>query len=246
MLVRRFIFGAVLGLVPFVLLAPGCGSSKPTTIYVKDGANDVALSDASRLDAPIRPDASCSVIIAAPVLLDSPHVDIGTLIQYPTNPPASGPHYPIWAAFQEFSTPVPRPFWVHSLEHGAVVLLYNCAKLGGSGPPDAGVDATTEAGDDAADGDTTDGGNPACTALVDQLRALMNSLPEDPLCDKDAGPARRVVLTPDPLIDGPVAAAAWGWTYNAACFDKATLEAFAKEHYGKGTEDFCTNGQTFF
>ncbi len=240
MRVRRFFLGISLGFAPLVLLAPGCGSTRPPTIYVESGT-DVA-SDRSRIDGPIRPDAACSVVIDAPALLESPHVDIGTPIQYPTNPPASGPHYPIWAAFQEFSTPVPRPYWVHSLEHGAVVLLYNCAKLGagdGGAPADASdEDATTAEA-------SVDAGN-ACEELVANLRALMNALPDDPLCDKDAGPSKRIILTPDPLIDHPVAAAAWGWVYNGDCFDRPSLEQFAKDHYAKGTENFCSNGQTSF
>jgi hypothetical protein len=239
--VRRLIFGLALGFAPFILIAPGCGSTRPPTIYVESGTD--APSDRSRLDGPLRPDASCSVVIDAPEILASPHLDIGTPIQYPTNPPASGPHYPIWAAFQEFATPVPRPYWVHSLEHGAVVLLYNCAKLGGA---DASADAT--GGADASDEDAAvaDAGATTCEALVADLRKLMQELPDDPLCDKDAGPSKRIILTPDPLIEHPVAAAAWGWTYNADCFDRATLEQFAKDHYAKGTENFCTNGQQAF
>jgi hypothetical protein len=45
-------------------------------------------------------------------------------VNYQSNPPASGPHYPVWAHFQEYQTPVERPYWVHNLEHGAIVLLY--------------------------------------------------------------------------------------------------------------------------
>ena len=47
-------------------------------------------------------------------------------VQYSTNPPTSGPHYPIWAAYKTYTKPVDRGFWVHDLEHGAVVITYNC------------------------------------------------------------------------------------------------------------------------
>lgn len=43
-----------------------------------------------------------------------------------TNPPTSGPHFPNWAAYTTYATPVTRGFWVHAMEHGAVVVLYNC------------------------------------------------------------------------------------------------------------------------
>jgi hypothetical protein len=49
-----------------------------------------------------------------------------TPVTYATNPPTSGPHYPIWAAFKSYSSPVPRGFTVHDLEHGAIVISHNC------------------------------------------------------------------------------------------------------------------------
>ncbi len=42
-----------------------------------------------------------------------------------TNPPASGKHYPRWARYQIHENVVPRPYWVHNLEHGAIVFLYH-------------------------------------------------------------------------------------------------------------------------
>lgn len=52
------------------------------------------------------------------------HVEIGTEVDYGHNPPASGPHYPIWAQYGAYDEVVPRSYWVHNLEHGTVVLLY--------------------------------------------------------------------------------------------------------------------------
>lgn len=52
------------------------------------------------------------------------HVPEGTAVTYRSNPPASGPHYPVWARYQEYPAAVERPYWVHNLEHGAIVLLY--------------------------------------------------------------------------------------------------------------------------
>jgi uncharacterized protein DUF3105 len=52
------------------------------------------------------------------------HVAEGSAITYRNNPPASGPHYPVWLRYQEFTTALARGYWVHNLEHGAVVFLY--------------------------------------------------------------------------------------------------------------------------
>ncbi|QDV90786.1 hypothetical protein RAS2_18690 [Phycisphaerae bacterium RAS2] len=59
------------------------------------------------------------------------HVPVGTVVTYRTNPPASGPHYsaagvaPVPAGFYEDALGPER--WVHNLEHGYVVVLYDCS-----------------------------------------------------------------------------------------------------------------------
>jgi hypothetical protein len=52
------------------------------------------------------------------------HVLEGSAITYASNPPASGPHYPVWARYQAYTTALDRGYWVHNLEHGAIVMLY--------------------------------------------------------------------------------------------------------------------------
>ena len=42
---------------------------------------------------------------------------------YRANPPSSGPHYSVWAGWGVHDDVVERGLWVHSLEHGGVVLL---------------------------------------------------------------------------------------------------------------------------
>ncbi len=52
------------------------------------------------------------------------HVSVGTPIQYRAHPPASGPHYPYPAPTGVYAAGLLPGFWVHSLEHGYVVLVY--------------------------------------------------------------------------------------------------------------------------
>ncbi|GIW06650.1 MAG: hypothetical protein KatS3mg060_1455 [Dehalococcoidia bacterium] len=52
------------------------------------------------------------------------HVPNGTELTYSSYPPASGPHYPSAAPAGFYRQPVPEGNWVHSLEHGYVVVLY--------------------------------------------------------------------------------------------------------------------------
>lgn len=114
------------------------------------------VADASadrRLPGPVRPAASCPVVIETPEVLASPHVDDGTVIAYNSNPPSSGPHYGAWANFQEFTRPLDEGFLVHSLEHGAVALLHKCDPA-------------------AAD----------CAPIIEALRKVRDAIPTDPSC----------------------------------------------------------------
>ncbi len=54
------------------------------------------------------------------------HVDEGTPTTYRSNPPASGDHYPTTAPYAVHEQPVAPGYWIHNLEHGAIVVLYNC------------------------------------------------------------------------------------------------------------------------
>ncbi|MDB4939215.1 MAG: hypothetical protein JWP87_6187 [Labilithrix sp.] len=122
------------------------GDDVPDAAAVPDAAPDV---DAAPFEA-----GACNERIDAVPVMDSPHVADGTQVAYSSNPPSSGPHYNSWANFQELTHPVDDGYLVHSMEHGAVLLLYRCET------PDA-----------------------ACDALVASLRAVRDALPADPLCD---------------------------------------------------------------
>jgi hypothetical protein len=81
----------------------------------------------TRPDAPpIAPFTECVVTTAREPATSAAHVPTCSALEYPRHPPAGGPHYGTWADFGVYAQPVPWPFLVHSLEHGAVVLAYNC------------------------------------------------------------------------------------------------------------------------
>lgn len=60
------------------------------------------------------------------------HVAVGTAVTFQTNPPASGSHYsaqgvaPLAAGLYRASDGVRPEQWIHNLEHGYVVYLYEC------------------------------------------------------------------------------------------------------------------------
>ncbi len=49
-------------------------------------------------------------------------------IKYNSNPPTSGDHFPVWLKAGVYKAPVSDGYQIHSLEHGYVILSYNCDK----------------------------------------------------------------------------------------------------------------------
>jgi hypothetical protein len=146
-------------LIPRVALSVVVGLAVSALVLACGGSSDSGSGSADagvdrRLPGPIHPAASCLVTIETPELIPGTHVPEGTVITYNSNPPSSGPHYPVWANFQEYSAPLDEGYLVHSLEHGAVALLYKC-------------DPTTD----------------ACKPTIEALRKIRDAMPTDPTCD---------------------------------------------------------------
>jgi hypothetical protein len=88
------------------------------------GAHTVVLHPKA---APLPGETACEVRIVTGISIPSRnHVPVCTHVDYATNPPSGGDHWPIWAAFKEHTLAVPREMYVHDLEHGAVVMAYRC------------------------------------------------------------------------------------------------------------------------
>jgi hypothetical protein len=76
-----------------------------------------------------------------------------------------------------------------------------------------------------------------CDDVVSEFRDYAAGVPDD-----DGG-AFRYVLTPfEAELPGKVAAAAWGWTWNADCVDPEALSAFVDAHYRDAPEDVPSSG----
>ncbi len=54
------------------------------------------------------------------------HLAEGTAIDYSSNPPCIGDHFPIWLEWGVYDAPVDPGYYVHNLEHGGVAFLYDC------------------------------------------------------------------------------------------------------------------------
>jgi hypothetical protein len=54
------------------------------------------------------------------------HVDAGAPIDYRSRPPSSGPHYARTARYGVTERELEPGYWVHTLEHGGIVIVYRC------------------------------------------------------------------------------------------------------------------------
>jgi hypothetical protein len=156
--------------------------------------------------------STCGAVERTFALEASPHVAACSPVSYGTNPPSSGPHYDAWAAYKTYEEAVPRGYWVHSLEHGAVVISYSCTDC------DDEIEAARQAVEAV-------GVDPDCC--------------NDELCLSSVS---RVILTPDPLLDVPWAASSWGRTLTADCFEPAVFQSFILHRRGFGDESVCSDG----
>ncbi|MEZ4460648.1 MAG: DUF3105 domain-containing protein [bacterium] len=60
--------------------------------------------------------------------------------------------------------------------------------------------------------------------------------------DSADGGTFRWILTPYDGLPTPVAAVAWGWVYEASCFDADGLNVFLSRHYRQAPEDIGSDG----
>jgi hypothetical protein len=146
------------------------------------------------------------------------HIPEDQTPEYLSNPPVSGQHYPIWARWQIHTTAIPRGYWVHNLEHGAVVFLYR---------PDASqalIDALVRVYNAIPNDD-------GC----DHPRTL---LVPDPLLDV---PWAVTVSGPEINPDGGDLGV--GYQIKADCIDsEAALVAFAVQFRNQSAESLCDEG----
>jgi hypothetical protein len=155
----------------------------------------------------------CDLVECAPEDKGGSHVAPCSEISPSTNPPTSGPHYQAWAQFGVYDQPIPDGFFIHSLEHSSVALLYDC-------------EAADEAGLD-------------CDELRQELVDFYDAWPEDVLCTDIP---HRLIVAPRPGLGAPFAAAAWGHYLKGDCFDVDRVGEFVRAHYANNYENICNSG----
>jgi hypothetical protein len=146
------------------------------------------------------------------------HIPEGQEPVYSSNPPVTGEHYARWGRYQVHADTLPRGFWVHNLEHGAIVFAYQ---------PDADP-ALIEALLRVYDAIPND---PACG----HRRTLVTP---DPLLDAPWA------VTSSGLEPNPAGGDfGFGYFIKGDCIEsEQALVDFAVEHRNQAFEDVCGDG----
>lgn len=164
------------------------------------------------------------------------HVPIGTPVEYATNPPTSGPHYEDWTRWGVYDKVLDDRNLVHSLEHGYVIISYNCdiplktSNLGGKvyaqemnirdvllSTPSAEATSTVKLSDKFKSSD--------CKELVKNLSDVYN----------DKG-KKRIIVIPRPNMDSRIALTAWRRLEKLDNFDKEKINYFIDTLINEGPE----------
>ena len=109
------------------LLVAGCGGSGGSGGGSGGGAGTGTTTISHPGAPPLPGETACTVVEVTDIhVASATHVPACTAIEYPTNPPSGGNHWPSWAAYKKYDVPVRREMYVHDLEHGGIVLAYHC------------------------------------------------------------------------------------------------------------------------
>lgn len=175
-------------------------------------------------------------------------------IIYSSNPPAGGPHFPIWAKPGVYDRLVSDGYLLHSMEHGYVIIWYDCSKLSISHYPFVINQAYAH---DEPTKESTDSGqllmhmkvkpqgnmswftpeNPPEVEIelpesfkTDSCKNLVNQLSEFTKATK------RVIVTPRLNMDSTIALTAWGRIKRMDSVDNKRIKAFIKAYHNRGPE----------
>jgi hypothetical protein len=175
-------------------------------------------------------------------------------ITYNSNPPTSGTHFPIWAKKGVYDRVLSDGYLIHSLEHGYVVISYDCTKLvishqssviGYAYAHDEPTEEATDSGELLKHMKVQPSGDMSWFT-PDNPPEIEVELPEEfnsgncsDLVNKlsvFANDWQRVIVVPRPGMDTQIALTAWTRIDKLANFDEARIEKFIKSFHNMGPE----------
>lgn len=165
------------------------------------------------------------------------HVQIGTEVAYGANPPTSGNHYAQWTKWGAYDAPKDDRNLVHSLEHGYVILSYDCdnaptsfnliPRVFAQLDPKP-MEVATKSAEQIASAKSALSDNfksEQCQQLINELTKVYN----------DKGRSRLIVV-PRPNMVSSIALTAWRRMEKMNNFDEARIKSFIDGLINQGPE----------
>ena len=142
---------------------------------------------------------------------------------YNSNPPTSGPHDGVWTTTGVYDTEQADGHLIHSLEHGYIVVSYNCGGVGmADGREKKATASTSEANLEIGKPPLSE---KECNTLKKQLSDLANKKR-----------IWKLVVVPRPGLDSRIALTAWTYLEKLDKFDDGRINAFIDAHRDHGPE----------
>ncbi len=168
------------------------------------------------------------------------HIKIIQGITYNSNPPTSGNHFELWAKRGVYPYEVSDGYLIHSLEHGYIVISYNC---GEKQKPELNItykkgDSLTELKANSKGVMSPFGPEDAPKKERDLPKTFSSQSCKD-LVGKLSGflkEYQRVVITPRPNLDTTIALTAWTKLDKMNAFEEDRIRAFIATYHNKGPE----------
>lgn len=175
-------------------------------------------------------------------------------IEYSSNPPTSGSHFTVWAKPGVYDRLISDGHFIHSMEHGYVIVYYDCTKPLSTGYR---LPATEVLAHNEPAKDSTDSGQ-----LLKHLKfkpkegeswitpqnqpEIEVELPEEFKSESCKNlvqklteftkVADRVIVAPRINMDTPIALTAWARILKLQNVDDAKIEEFIKAYHNRGPE----------
>ncbi len=187
--------------------------------------------------------------------LSREHVtDIADVV-YSSNPPAGGKHFPIWAKPGVYDRFVSDGYFIHSMEHGYVIVWYDCDTPLKSSQFKPYKEALAHEGEEFENSTVSGKLLMHMTAQVAPGTSWITPenepeaevpLPESftsEACKKLVTDlsgftkfAQRVIVSPKQGMDTPIALTAWGRVLKLGNLDKEAIENFISTFHNRGPE----------
>jgi hypothetical protein len=216
--VSRLRLFPLVGVLGIAVALSACGSGGETA--EADGCQYAPASGAaSDPYSPNPPDTNGDPVGQAIPEMPHNHVGQPTKIQYNHNPPTSGCHYSIGGGQAPvlhgvYNKEIAPEYWVHNLEHGYIVVLYNCATA---------CDTEFQQLRDWA------GKMPADPPLVDYANSPQGQ-------QQKFVPYSKLLVLPYKGMEKKFAVVSWDWYQGFDTLDISGLQKFYDNHVGHAPE----------